>query len=83
MEQTTAAVREGAEDGTGGQKITPSMEEFFTVVYTFLNGDMWKIWSIDVTIVNICDNAVTIKIKYEHMLQYYDNCEHMWIYLSQ
>ena len=39
MEQTTAAADDGG-DGCGGRKIMPSIEEFFTVVYTFLNGDM-------------------------------------------
>ena len=39
MSETTAAA--GDEEGIGGEKgIQPSMEEFFSVVYTFLNGDM-------------------------------------------
>ena len=40
MQETTAAAGEVGEDEVEGKKVTPSMEEFFTVVYTFLNGDM-------------------------------------------
>ena len=40
MEETTAAAGEVGEDDVGDKKVTPSIEEFFTVVYTFLNGDM-------------------------------------------
>ena len=40
MEETTAAAGDVGDDEVGGPKVTPSIEEFFTVVYTFLNGDM-------------------------------------------
>ena len=46
MEETTAAAGDVGDDEVGGPKVTPSIEEFFTVVYTFLNGDMWTLTSV-------------------------------------